>query len=432
MLLGPEEKSPTSEPFERFLLRGDELLRGGDAWQARTHAEQALSVRPDDPDARRLLALSLFHLGQLERALVIYEGLLLDAPESVSVKVNLAVVLLKLGRASAARPLLESVVAASPEHRSAWGYLGVALEQLGLIAEAEGALLSGHHSGAVKRLRQRHVVERAAPTAFDLLLADRGRTRPPIDSTDRTDHRLEGVSFEQTIPPRHALPPPAVAGAARERPTAQLLDEALSSLLIVPHRVSALAHPGGFVVVRLVEGTDVREGGFVARADLVRASSGSVERGVVERGSGDPSGVGETGFARWAGTGRLVLAARPGAHLLPLHLDADVAFLREERVGGFDQRLVRDTIRVALSSGPPLALARFRGDGEVILDLERPPLALEVRDEAVRLGEESLVGWTGSLTFELVSADVLVASGTGTLIIACTDPADAPESWGSR
>jgi predicted Zn-dependent protease len=174
------------ETFARHLHKGSELLRDGDPGGAREHLERALALFPDNVAARHLLALSLFQIGHLERALVLYEALLLEFPAGAAAKVNLAVVLLKLGRASAARPLLEDIVRASPDHRRAWGYLGVALEQLGLIAEAEGAFIAGHYSSAARRLRDRHapsVLPPAAEVAPDAmhsaLPAYRRRTLPP-------------------------------------------------------------------------------------------------------------------------------------------------------------------------------------------------------------------------------------------------------------
>ena len=411
-------------------------MRGGDPVQARALAERALSLRPDDADARRLLALSFFQLGQLERALVIYEGLLLDTP-SASVKVNLAVVLLKLGRASAARPLLETVIAALPDHRRAWGYLGVAFEQLGLIAEAEGALLAGHHSGAARKLRERHALQPAEPRHSEPSRADGSRPLPANDASlgyrrpSAFDDRGGDISFELTIPPRYALPPPAASRAARD-PTSSvpLLDAALSSLLVVPHHVSAIAHPGGFVVLRMLEGTDPREGGFAARPDLVHAVSGSVRKGTLARRSADGREIAP--LARWTGSGRLVLAARGRAQLVPLHLDADEAFVREDRLVGFDQRLLVEASAVPLPSGRSLGLARFRGDGELILELERPALALEIeRDESLTLRVESLVGWIGPLVVESSpdpSGELLSVRGEGTLLIA-GPAADAAEIW---
>ena len=167
------------ETFARLLHRGTELLRDGDPGQAKEHLERALALFPDNAVARHLFALSLFQVGHLERALVLYEALLLEFPTNTAAKVNLAVVLLKLGRASAVRPLLEEVVRAAPDHRRAWGYLGVALEQLGLIAEAEGAFIAGHYASAARRLRERHPLSVLSPTVPAEAQLDSSRAAMP-------------------------------------------------------------------------------------------------------------------------------------------------------------------------------------------------------------------------------------------------------------
>jgi predicted Zn-dependent protease len=133
------------EAFQALLDRANDLLEAGEPAEAREHARRALAFRPEDASARHLLAHAVFALGQLERALVICEGLFVDYPESAAARVNLAVVLLKLGRPSAARPLLEAVVQSTPEHGRAWTYLGAVLEQLGLVAEANEARTRGEH-----------------------------------------------------------------------------------------------------------------------------------------------------------------------------------------------------------------------------------------------------------------------------------------------
>jgi len=215
---------------------------------------------------------------------------------------------------------------------------------------------------------------------------------------------------------------------ADDRSPVPLLDAALSSLLVLPHRLSAIAHPGGFVVLRMFEGTDPREGGFVARAGLVQATSGAVRKCAL-------LGERESDLdMRWSGSGRLVLVARGRAQLVPLHLDADVAFVREDRVAGFDQRLLVDPSSLRVGPGVTLALSRFRGDGEVVLELERPALALELElDEAVTIPAQSLVGWIGPLAVEpapeAYGIDApLVVRGEGTLLVAGAG-VDPSESW---
>lgn len=474
------------ETFARLLHRGSERLRDGDPGLSREHLEKALRLFPENAVARHLLALSLFQLGELERALALYESLLLEFPTSVAAKVNLAVVLLKLGRASLARPLLEQVVRDAPDHRRGWGYLGVALEQLGLIAEAEGAFIAGHYSSAAKRLRDRHPLPVAPATTIAEVTPDstraaipiyRRRTLPPdpwstgqatstgnldyvplhrftatlrpadrtrtpteapmldrteaLDSTTSAPHaeHVDEIPPEHTVsPPRAFLPPSMSTGPKQNRPVVPLLDAALSSLLVVPHEATVVVHPTGLVLVGLLEGADKREGGFAARRDVVHALAGPLRREPLVRRplpAPEPFRDSARSFVRVSGSGQLVLAPPPGTRLLPLDMDADVTFLCQDLVVAYDNALLCDLGRMRRASGESLELVRFRGDGVVVLGLERPFLAFDVHGEqSVTVRADSLVGWIGMLSPEPASDaggssvrdEVVTFSGEGTIL----------------
>jgi hypothetical protein len=447
------------ETFARLLNRGSEFLRKGEAERAREHLERALELFPENPAARHLLALSLFQVGHLERALLLYEALLHEFPTNTAAKVNLAVVFLKLGRASPVKPLLEEVVRASPDHRQAWGYLGVALEQLGLMAEAEVAFIAGHHASAAKRLRERHPGSFPSPTVGaesapdgpeKAMPAFRHRTlapdhwsttpiatsgsvgyaplqrfaatlRPPdlVDSEGKgaagSRKRLdpttsapraepvEEIAFEQTVSMPKALRPPSMSNPPKQnRPVVPLLDAALSSLLVVPHEATVVAHPSGLVLVGLIAGPDAREGGFAVRGDALHAFAGPLHTGPLARRpppAPDPFRDDAASFVRVHGSGQLVLAPPSKTRLLPLDMDADVAFLRRDLVVAYDYSLLCDLGRMRRASGASLELVRFRGDGVVVLGLEGPFLAFDVRgEETVTLRADSLIGWIGLLS----------------------------------
>ncbi len=487
--LSSDASSTSPETFARLIHRGSELLRDAQPALARDHLEEALRLYPHNANARNLLALSFFQIGHLERALVLFETLLLDNPESSAAKVNLAVVLLKLGRASAARPLLEDVVRAFPEHHRAWGYLGVALEQLGLIARAEEAFLAGHFGSAARRLRERHPPTTPAPESMPeaapassraAIPSHRRRTLPPDPWTNarpasstnvavntlqrfvatirppdvvrpttppdapnevtrarssgptssRTNvpsNDVEEISVEHTVsPPMAMLPPPAMSHAPKQnRPAVPLLDAALSSLLVVPHEATVVAHPTGLVLVGLIAGPDAHEGGFAARNDVVHAFAGPLRREPLARRpppAPEPFRDGPP-FKRVSGTGQLVLAPRPHTRLLPLEMDADVAFIREDLVVAFDYALLSDLGRMRRPSRKSVSLVRFRGDGVIVLGLEHPFLAFDVHgEETVTLRAESLIGWIGGLVPEPPSDegdpddDLFTFSGEGTVL----------------
>lgn len=427
----------------RLVDRGSALLREGKPSDARELLEQAVRLAPEDATARHLLALSCFQVGHLERALLIYQALALELPGSSAAKLNLAVVLLKLGRASVARGLLSEIVASTPDHRRAWGYLGVALEQLGLVHEAEEALIAGHLTGAAKRLRQRHA-ELFAPHENDARpeVAENTRRTLPVNSaperreaatpgwlkpaklrpfaetlppppTPTASALLEEISFEQTLLPSL---PQRVGGAngtkaKPKRALSPLLDNALSSLLVAPPEASVGLHPTGLLMVGLAEGADAQDGGFAARADAIHAVAGSVRR----------APVAERPFVRLSGTGRVVLAPPPGARLVPLALEGELAFMRESKVVAFDHALLHDLAgSVEDEQGAHHALVRFRGDGVVVLGLEGSFVSFELSEgEGVSVRASSLVGWLGVLTHERVTSGdepIVLLRGRGTVL----------------
>jgi Flp pilus assembly protein TadD len=465
---------PSAEPTDapslaRLIHQGSERLRDGSPAAARELLDQAVKIAPDNVAARHLLALALFQSGHLERALVLYEALLLEFPSSAAAKINLAVVLLKLGRASPARALLEEIVRADPEHRRAWGYLGVALEQLGLIADAEGAFIAGHFASAAKRLRERHSeklgaacdaekiafapsrrrtlppdawalgsrgslgsVQYPAMHTFTTTLrptdASRGSITPPSRPTRRALADLEADGLEeipiaQTIAPAHGLlpPPPALSNAPKpNRPVVPLLDAALSSLLVLPHEASVAMHPTGLVLIGLERANDAHDGGFAALASSVLAIAGPLRRApLARRAPPAPEPFRDAPFVRVSGAGKLVLAPPRGARLLPLEMDADVAFVREQLVVAFDASLLCDLGRVRGARGAELRLVRFRGDGVIVVALDRPFLAFDVHgDESLVLQSDALIGWIGALVPEPAADDdaLVTLTGEGTVL----------------
>jgi hypothetical protein len=482
--------SETSSRVDELIGEASELVRKRDPMRAKATLERALALRPDDLNARNLLALCGLQLGRLEDALDLYVSIEAGAPDSVNAKVNLAFVLIKLGRAAAARPLLERAIELSPDYRRAWGYLGIALEQLGLYEDAERALLTGHYATAATRLRARHVdgeikqprefsPESArlamppgrygrhtlppnapsptgdAPATPTVGIAQLRRfnttlrppefvaegpvriTSPPLGLTSSgpPDHVDEIPSSTVFAPSRRSAPMDGDGAPKQTRPVVPLLDAALASLLVAPSEASVGVHPTGLVIVSLVE-SDAPEGGFAARLDCVQAAVGSLRPAPVPRQDPrrDPfaaqpfAEASHAPFGRFNGSGQLVLRPQPGARLLPLLMDADVAFIREELVAAFDHALLFDLGRIRLSKSHPLSLVRFRGDGVIVLELAHPFLAFDVRGEhAVTIRADTLVGWVGLLAPELQdgwysaapATDFVTFSGEGTVLFTC-------------
>lgn len=265
-------------------------------------------------------------------------------------------------------------------------------------------------------------------------------TAAPPSGQHKTTHPPEVID---EIPSELAITPSAgprssastdERAAKGTRPILPLLDAALASLLVPPSEASVSVHATGLVIVTLVESA-TPEGGFGARLDAVQAAVGSLGRTTIARQdprrdplAPQPFSVSSAPFAHFAGTGQLVLRPRHGNRLLPLAMDADVAFLREELVVGFDHALLYDLGRVLLPEKQVLSLVRFRGDGVVVLELPQSFLAFDVRGEQrVTLRCDTLVGWLGLLAPEpeeawypgASSTEFVTFSGEGTVLFTC-------------
>ena len=125
-----------NQEFDQALAEGSEALQSGDAARARTLLEKGLRHKPRNQRARNLLGLSLFKLGELEKAESLYRGLIEDHPADPTLRVNLGLVFLKSGASSDAIRCFETALDLQPDHGKGQNYLGLALAQKGEHAKA--------------------------------------------------------------------------------------------------------------------------------------------------------------------------------------------------------------------------------------------------------------------------------------------------------
>jgi len=249
---------------------------------------------------------------------------------------------------------------------------------------------------------------------------------------------VEEIAVEQTLAQTDALRPPRTPVSQRpqqNRPVIPLLDAALSSLLVMPHEASVGVHPTGLVIIALAHPEGAREGSICARADAVLAVAGTLRREAVTRRpapSAEPFRDGPE-FRRISGVGQLVLAPPSGTNLLPLEMDADVAFLREELVVAFDDGLLCDLGRLRQGAGgESIPLVRFRGDGVIVLGLDRPFVAFDLHgDEKVALRADALVGWIGTALPELPrdGEALITLGGEGTVLFRAPHNDERDTRW---
>ena len=431
-----------SEEFLFHLYRGAEMLQDSRVHEAKEELEAALALQPRDFKGQDLLAGVYFRLGLYPRAISIYEELRRHHPGEAALLVNLALCYLKTGQGQQARSVLEELVREQPDHVRAWGYLGLAYERLGDLDKAETAFDRAGHTAMARRVSEQREARRAAPvvdpTAEEDALrkedADVGATaavafseldsgelsfalaEPALRRTESGTWRAvelgAAVRTAPSIPPPPPVAAPLPAPTSPEPPLASLAPDAARGALRSPRafestmRDATLTCPEGEPVAMhasglvLVQTTPEFE--FAARLDALRSYTGELATQVLQRQTRTPSQEPFGGVAaplmRLRAGGPLVLGPRASHRLVPLRLDGELAFLREDAVLGFDLRLTFENGRLTFSEAEQLFVVQFRGAGTVVLELLDPIVVLPVTPQrAVTARRESIIGWQGRL-----------------------------------
>jgi uncharacterized protein (AIM24 family) len=387
-------------------------------------------LQPRDAKGQDLLALVYFRIGLYPRSIQIYEQLRKDVPNDTALMINLALCYLKTGQSQNARGVLEELVTAMPEHKRAWGYLGLAYERLGDLEKAEESFQRAGHSAMAKRLAGRRTSQTTAPgpevaaqqksdeesaeirktaaVAFQEL--DSGElsfalAEPALRRTESGTWRA--VELGEAVKARTMSERPAPLERERERPTtstnmrvARPFANMAKDARLAPVAGELICqHATGLVVV---VPTDEETEQFAGRLDALRGYTGTLGTRVLERQSRaishEPFGGLGAPLVRIKSSGTLVLGPRPSHRLVPLMLEGDLAFVREEYVLGFDLRLSFENGRLGFGEGETLPFAQFKGNGVVVLELLDPMVVVDVAAKSgATVRRESIVGWTGRL-----------------------------------
>lgn len=399
-----------------------DLIACGAFERARDLAARSVVAAPKDPVLRGLLARAHVHLGAIDVAEAILREVVAECPDDLPTRVSLALVLLRRGAAEEAEGQLRHVVTVCPEHERAWGYLGVALELLGRVAEAQHALMAGNHHRALKGMVARHTLPAAqAMSSASATLV------PRVPAVALPDMPM----FSETLRPApiseieadNELPAAALLEQSVDPPT--ILDVALSALIVLSDEPRVRSHPSGLLTVALRSTPEI-DVTFCARESSLKATVGVLRYQHFIHA--------QTTFTNVAGAGHLVLAPSDGARLMPLQIDEDTAYVRADHLAGYESKLLFDTALVRLGKGRTLPLVQFRGNGVVVLELERPLIALDVRLSQVVVAEGALLGWLGQLKPEQEGADsagaghAIVLRGEGTVLLFGPRVAVSPQT----
>jgi len=398
-----------NQEFDRAVGEASDSLQRGDAGGARQLLEKALRYKPRNQRARNLLGLSLFKLGELDKAESIYRGLIEDHPADPTLRVNLGLVFLKRGAANDAARCFETTLDLSPDHRKAQNYLGLALAQKGELGRARECFLKAGNSAMAQRMEQqlgagplREVAQKAQDTLEDARPFRAATEEKQATASDRAPASTwvatspaAGTAIGRVAVGSSGNPAAAANEASEMEEPSELAEYTTTRRLSIPSR------EGGFGIGSTEIVIQVR-GEMLTRLDGLVASWGQLSlKPELKRFRGRPTdkpfGEGARRMLRAGGEGRFVIS-REGRVFTALELGDEPAYFREEVLFAFEESIVFENGRVPSKTGHDLHLVHMRGRGKLLLVTVGAPKAVELtRGEPLRIPMDQLVGWHGPL-----------------------------------
>jgi uncharacterized protein (AIM24 family) len=467
------------DPFLDHLASAAEMVSARLFREAEVEVLQALSIAPADLRALKLLALVRFKLGRLDESRSLCHEIAASVPGDAGIHLKLGLIALKLDRLDEAVFELETAARLAPDDLRAWSYLGFVHARRGERSRAAAAFRrAGQDELALETENQRGpegpplatsvagsgIAPEAVPAPVASESAGSGPARGDGGGANdagsgprgRTSKASGGAPSASGSGSGRALKsaPSAALGSAADHPFAPSTsappereprhdsgrfwaapEEVVSSApgtmrasALVGFAVSGLGPPSDQpawigVAVRLA----ITDGAFV-RTDAVVACSGVVrweeaQRRLHGRPSGDRLGGTDAPFCRVRGrAGELFVSAPEGAgRLVPLLLEDDVLYLREECVVAFEGTVSWEYGHIPRA---PFGMLQFRGRGLVVICVRGEPGSVKVKPERpVQAAARHLLGWVGRVVAHGGHLDVggTTAPGAvpGPLLITC-------------
>lgn len=403
-------------PDDRFLdhlSSAADMVGGRRFREAEVEVLRALSITPSDLRGLKLLALVRFKLGRLEESRALCREIAAALPRDAGVRLKLGLIALKLDRLDESVEELELSARLAPDDLRPWNYLGFAYARRGERARAAAAFRRAGSDAMAAEMESDAVEQRperapAAPIRVDVEGSGRG-----VNGSGRaviSPGALPSTAFEPAFD--LSLPVGLEGGGADDREAREAIAEAKPTTAEGrPPREGApqlAAEPlVGFAVTQLAPpinqsswmGASARlavdDGAFV-RADAAVACAGRVrwepaQRRVQGRPTADRLGADQP-FFRVQGRGELFVSA-PAGRLIPLRLEDDVLYVREDAVVAFEGTVSWEYGHIPRA---PLAMLQFRGRGLVTICVRGETGAVKVSPERpVQASVRNLLGWVG-------------------------------------
>lgn len=383
--------------FVHHLVRGSELLQGGDAATARTLLERAIKLQPRHERGQNLLALTYFKLGLFDRAEELYRGLVAEHPQDATLRMNLGLVQLKLSRPDDAVLAFRAALEIDPAHRKSQNYLGLTYLQRRDYARAKEWFEKAGNAA---------MSARASQFAAHAPLQQVGETGAAM---------LDGA--EVTFTPAEAtLAPgkgPWVTGKGGGAPTPSDADTAAADAgapdlvaFTAQQRIEPI-RAAPFAVTPTLVAIDVSKELF-ARFDGLVATFGAFDcRPAFKKFRGrltdKPFGEANRRMMHLSGTGRLWIAPQE-RRFVAIEIGDEQAYFREEALFAFEESLLFENGRVPSKFSGDLQLVHLRGRGRALLVSRFRVRSVDiVKDEPVRVPLERLLGWHGNVAPRIVA-----------------------------
>jgi uncharacterized protein (AIM24 family)/Tfp pilus assembly protein PilF len=369
-----EDAAGADEEFLFHLGRGGTLLAEGDAEGAEAALRRASTLRPRDVQALGLLGQALYKLARYDDAAEVYGRLVDESPAEAAARVNLGLASLKAKHHAQAVRQLEIALDLNPEHKKAMGYLGLAWLEQGDFTRARGWFGRAGSEAMVAKCDELLALAKPAAAAAALEAAQPEPTAAEAPAA-------EALPDDTAAAPTEATEGLAAFAAARLVGRAGAGPFTLrGERLVATVRGQLLARGEGLLAAR---------GALTLTPEMKRFRGRATEKAF---------GEGARRMLRAVGEGELLYAAGE-RRLVPLALEGDAGYFREDAVFALEEAVAFENGRVAAQGGPDLHLVHLRGRGEVLLEARGEVAALEVAPGApVRVAVAALVGWTGALT----------------------------------
>ncbi|HVY45845.1 MAG TPA: tetratricopeptide repeat protein, partial [Minicystis sp.] len=188
----------------------------------------------------------------------------------------------------------------------------------------------------------------------------------------------------------------SIAPALLVTPPRRAADVAREHLLVFPRDHAVALHPSGVVLVQAA-------GGFATRLEAVRSMAYAVgwkseplmrrSRG---RGLEEPLGGAASPLVEISGRGELVLGPQPGSRLVPLAIEDEAVYVREDALVGFEPGVTYENGRLPVGDGEAIAMVQLRGQGAAVVSMSERAACLEVTEgRSTALRASRVVGWIG-------------------------------------